>query len=203
MFLKTISGKELSKIGIGTYGIGGLSHRFNESLTSLPDVKYVEALVTQLNLGMNFTEISVALAQGKSAKLLAEAIIKSNVKRDDIFITHSLWPKDLNIFEDILRDIEVAHKLFETNTFDSTLVTLSLLAKFGKKEVVSLLHKLIDNGKTRFVSLSNSNRATIKYFSEEFGDKFVAHEAHLSFEIRENEDEGIFEFCKELGVRNN
>lgn len=201
--LNTISGNELSKIGIGTYGIGGLSHRYVGSTDASSDDLYLNALVSQLNLGMNFTEISVALAGGKSANLLAQAITNSNLKREDIFITHSLWPKDLLTFDDIEKDIDKAHELFETEIFDSTLVTLSLLSKFGQDKIFNLLHKLLTINKTRFISLSNSNKEMIETFSKEFGDKFVAHEAHLSFEIRDNKDEGILDLCSKLNIRNN
>ena len=203
MDLKTLSGKNLSHIGIGTYGIGGLSHRYVGNVDRNSDELYIDALMYQLNSGMNFTEISVALAEGKSAQLLAQAISRSNLKREDIFITHSLWPKDLLSFEDIEKDIFKAHELFETEILDSTLVTLSLISKFGQDKIFNLLHKLLETNKTRFVSLSNSNKEMIQKFSEEFGERFVAHEAHLSFEIRENKDEGILDLCTKLNVRNN
>lgn len=203
MDLKTLSGQNLSQIGIGTYGIGGLSHRYVGNVDRNSDELYIDALVYQLNSGMNFTEISVALAEGKSAQLLAQAISKSNLKREDIFITHSLWPKDLLFFEDIEKDITKAHKLFETEILDSTLVTLSLISKFGQDKIFDLLHRLLATNKTRFVSLSNSNKEMIQKFSEEFGERFAAHEAHLSFEIRENKDEGVLDLCSKLNVRNN
>ncbi len=203
MDLKTISGRNLSQIGIGTYGIGGLSHRYVGNVDRNSDKLYIDALVYQLNSGMNFTEISVALAEGKSAQLLAQAILKSNLKREDVFITHSLWPKDLLNFEDIEKDVNKAHELFETDCLDSTLVTLSLISKFGQDKIFKLLHQLLHKNKTRYISLSNSNKKMIEIFASEFGEKFVAHEAHLSFEIRENKDEGILDLCTKLNVRNN
>ncbi len=203
MGLKTISGNNLSQIGIGTYGIGGLSHRYVGNVDRNSDELYIDALVYQLNLGMNFTEISVALAEGKSAQLLAQAILKSNLKREDIFITHSLWPKDLLSFDDIEKDINKAYELFETEILDSTLVTLSLISKFGQDKIFDLLHRLLITNKTRYISLSNSNKEMIQKFSEEFGERFAAHEAHLSFEIRENKDEGVLDLCTKLNVRSN
>lgn len=199
----TKSGKKLSKIGIGTYGIGGRAHRYVGQVDETSDAAYVGALVYQLNLGMNFTEISVALAQGKSAKLLAEAIKQSNFVKEDVFITHSIYPKDVNSLEDMTRDIKTAHQIFATDCFDSTLVPLSLIVKFGYAETMQVLHDLLNTGKSRYISLSNSNRAMIQKFHEEFRDRFFAHDVHLSFEIRENQDEGILDLCKSLGVRNN
>lgn len=199
----TKSGKEISKIGIGTYGIGGRAHRFVGEVDETSDEQYIEAIKLQLDLGMNFAEISNALAKGKSAQLLSSSIIKSEIKRDDIFLTHSVYPKDIESIHDLIRDVEEIHNVFSTSYFDSTLVTLSLLTKFGENEVLRILSNLLESGKSRFVSLSNSNIQTIQKFKSEFGDRFFAHEAHLSYEIRENQDEGILILCEELGVRNN
>lgn len=89
-----------------------------------------------------------------------------------------------------------------TDYADSTLVTQSLLLKFGKEKIYHLLHNLLDSGKTRCVSISNAGINTIKEFKEEFGDKFFAHEGHISFEIRAMQDEGIFDLCGGLNVVN-
>ena len=199
----TKSGKHLSKIGIGTYGIGGRAHRYLGEVDNISDELYIEALKLQLNLGMNFSEISNAYAQGKSSKLFAKAIKDSGVAREDIFLSHSIYPKDIIKLEDIYHDVEDIHEVFNTEYFDSTLVTFSLIIKFGEENVFSLLESLLSKGKTRFVSLSNSNVEMILRFKEMFGDRFFAHESHLSFEIRENQDEGILTHCEELGVRNN
>lgn len=90
----------------------------------------------------------------------------------------------------------------DTNYADSTLVTQSLILKFGKEAIYNILHELLDTGKTRFVSLSNASPAWIKAFHDEFGDAFFAHEGHVSFEIRALQDKGVFETCNGLGVTN-
>lgn len=199
----TKSGKFLSKIGIGTYGIGGRAHRYVGEVDNTSDEQYVEALIAQLKLGMNFSEISNALAQGKSANLFAKAISTSSINREDLFLSHSIYPKDVVQIDDINKDVEDIHEVFNTMYFDSTLVTLSLITKFGEESVISILKELLDKEKTRYISLSNSNLVTIQKFKDIFKEKFFAHEAHLSFEIRENQEEGILDLCKKLGVRNN
>ncbi|HRI05744.1 MAG TPA: hypothetical protein PLV59_02250 [Candidatus Dojkabacteria bacterium] len=64
------------------------------------------------------------------------------------------------------------------------------------------MNSLLQSGRTKYISLSNSNLQTIQRFKKEFGDLFYAHEAHLSFEIRENQDKGIFYLCDDLGIQN-
>jgi diketogulonate reductase-like aldo/keto reductase len=89
-----------------------------------------------------------------------------------------------------------------TNHADSTLVTHSLVVRFGETEVYPYLHHLLDKGKTRYISLSNASPDFIRKFKNEFGDQFFAHEGHVSFEVRVVQDKGVFDTCNELGVTN-
>ena len=97
--VKTISGKALSKVGIGSYGIGGRAHRYVGEVDHDSDREYIDALVNQFSLGYNFTEISAAVAGGKSADLFVKAMKEASLDRNDLFITHSLWPKDINVID--------------------------------------------------------------------------------------------------------
>jgi hypothetical protein len=55
--IKTISGANLSWIGIGTYGIGGRGHRDLALTEKKSDKVYLDALLHQFQTGYNFTEI--------------------------------------------------------------------------------------------------------------------------------------------------
>jgi diketogulonate reductase-like aldo/keto reductase len=199
--IKTTSDTELSPIGIGTYGIGGRGHRDMGLRDVLEDEVYTTALMQQLQMGYNFSEISLGYGLGASAKLFAQALKDSGVPRDRLFLTNSLYPRDLTDFADLEKDIEDMYMLFETDWFDSTLVTQSLVVRFGYKRVVEKLKQLLEQRRTRFISLSNSNKPLIEKFHLEFGPELFAHETHLSFEVRAVQDEGIFEKCKELGIQ--
>ncbi len=201
MKVTTISGKDLSPIGIGTYGVGGRGHRDIDLKDIKGDEVCVNALITSLKMGYNFTEISLGYGHGKSAELLARAIRESDINREDIFITNSLYPRDLDDFSALEKDIEDMYQLFDTNYFDSTLVTQSLVVKFGYDVVVEKLWELIRANRTRYISLSNANKELIKKFKEEFKDNLFAHETHISFEIRLCQDEGIFDLCNDLDIQ--
>lgn len=200
--MKTLSGKGLSKIGIGTFGVGGRGHRDVELTEKEEDEKYINALVYTLEKGVNFTEISLGYGHGQSLALFKQALDKSSVAREDIFLTHSLYPRDLPTIEVVDDDITSFYKVMRTNYADSTLVTQSLILKFGENVIYPLLHDLLGSGKTRYVSLSNASPNWINKFHKEFGGKFFAHEGHLSFEIRALQDKGVLETCDELGVKN-
>jgi diketogulonate reductase-like aldo/keto reductase/8-oxo-dGTP pyrophosphatase MutT (NUDIX family) len=198
----TKSGLELSKIGQGTWGIGGFGHRTMELTGVKPDSVYIDALKHSFGLGINFTEVSMGYGHGNSARLLAEAIASGAVRREDLFVTHSIYPSDVPYYSDVENDIEEFHRVFATDYADSTLVTLSLLNQFGNTVVYDLLHKLLSLGKTRYVSLSNASPKAIREFVEEFGGMFFAHEGHISFEVRALQGKGVFDTCNDLGVSN-
>lgn len=193
---------ELSPIGLGTYGIGGRGHRDMELTELQEDQKYVDAIAYPLSKGINFLEISAGYGHGSALKLLTEGLRLSSVKREDLFITNSLYPRDLDDLATINTDIETFYETLATDYADSTLVTLSLIAKFGEREVFALLNRLLSENRTRYVSISNSSPDGIKKFKTEFGDKVFAHEGHLSFEVRALQDKGIFELCDELKIKN-
>lgn len=198
----TESERNISKIGIGSYGIGGRGHRDVELTELQEDQIYVDALVYTLQKGINFTEISQGYGHGNAMRLFKAAIDASCVAREDLFITNSLYPRDLPNFDEVKKDVTGFYEIMGSEYADSTLVTQSLVAKFGEAEVYPFLHQLLETGKTRYVSLSNASPDFIRAFHKEFGDKFIAHEGHLSFEVRALQDKGVFETCDELGVTN-
>jgi len=200
--MKARSGKELSQIGIGSYGIGGRGHRDMEITEKDNDQVYIDALVYTLEQGINFTEIAVGYGHGESLRIFKQALDQSSVDRTDVFVTHSLYPRDLPTFDVLNQDIENFHQIMQTDYADSTLVTQSLILKFGQDDMYRKLHELLDSGKTCYVSLSNASPDWIVKFKQEFGDKFCAHEGHLSFEVRALQDKGVLDKCAELGVEN-
>jgi methylglyoxal/glyoxal reductase len=200
--VKTLSGKSSSKIGIGSYGIGGRGHRDVDITKKDDDKKYIEALIYTLNKSINFTEIALGYGHGQSLALFKRALDNSKIAREDIFLTHSLYPRDMGSMDVINEDIDSFYRVMATDYADSTLVTQSLIMEFGEEPIYSLLRQLLESEKSRYVSLSNASPAWIRRFKQEFGDKFIAHEGHLSFEIRALQDKGVFEACEELGIQN-
>ncbi|MBN1373779.1 aldo/keto reductase [Candidatus Dojkabacteria bacterium] len=194
--------QKISKIGIGTYGIGGRGHRDVELTEKQEDRKYIDAIAYTLKHGANFSEISAGYGHGNSLRLFAKGLKASLVKRENLFLTNSLYPRDLPNIETLKEDLKAFYEILETDYADSTLVTLSLLVKFGHEKVYEMLHEFIDSGKTRFVSISNASPDSIAAFKKEFGDKVFAHEGHISFEVRAMAEKGIFDTCNTLGITN-
>lgn len=200
--MKTVSDKDLSQIGIGSYGVGGRGHRDIALTEKQDDLTYVSALAYTLDKGINFTEIALGYGHGNSIQLFKQALDRSSIKREDIFFTHSFYPRDLESAATIEQDLDSFYKIMSTDYADSTLVTQSLVLKFGEEAVYPLLQNLLETERTRYVSLSNASPEFINSFKKEFGDTFYAHEGHLSFEVRVLQDKGVFDTCDSLRVKN-
>jgi diketogulonate reductase-like aldo/keto reductase len=198
----TAAGDKLSALGIGTFGIGGRGHR-DVVLTELKvDKAYLDALSYTFHKGFNFAEISLGYGHGNAIRIFKSALDADSIDRGKLFLTHSIYPRDLESIQTITEDTDAFYKILGTGYADSTLVTQSVIIKFGEDEIFKYLNRLLKRQQTRYVSLSNASPDWIRRFKKEFGDKFFAHEGHLSFEVRELQDKGVFKTCKELDVEN-
>jgi len=200
--INTKSGNKLSWLGIGSYGIGGRGHRDAELTEVQSDEKYLRALMHQFEKGCNFSEISIGYGHGNASRLFSKAISESGMDRKDLFLTNSIYPRDYHSLEQVVADTKKMYEIFNTDYFDSTLVTQSLTIQYGYENVINFLKELLRTKKTRYVSLSNAGTNFIKKFKQEFKENVFAHETHLSFEVRVNQDAGIFDLCNELGIEN-
>src|SRR3989344_753939 len=189
---------QLSKIGIGTWGIGGFTQRDANN----HDEKQVEALKYMLEKGLNFGELCYWYSEGRAVELFLEAIRVSKIKNDKLFLIASIYPHRNKTLVEAEKEFEKLFKLSDRNYFDSIQYTLSGLVQWGFEQSLNVLRKYLKEGSVRYVSITNSNLDTLKFYKREFGDKFFSHEVHLSFEIRENEDAGIIKYASENDIIN-
>lgn len=185
-------------MGIGTWGIGG----FMEADANNDDTKQIDSLVYSLNKGINYVETVYMYAQGRAVDLLAQAVKKSGVKREDIFITLSVYQKDASTIEEAEKRVSDFLNTFGMDYVDSVQFTMGLVNGLGIDGIKILVDKLIGEGKTRFTSLTNSSPEFLKTYHKMFGDKLFAHEGVFNFEVRENEKFGLTEYAKRNDILN-
>ena len=188
----------LSKLGIGAWGIGG----FAEKDPKNDDEKQIKALAYQFEKGMNLTEINFWNAQGYSVQLIKQALDKSGVIRKNIFIVQAIYNYHNETLDDVRKEFELCLETFETDHVDSIEFPLTAFDKYGFRELVKLVEKYLSDGKARYTSVTNSNLDCLKKYHQIFKDKLFSHELHYSFEIRENEDLGILNYGLENNIIN-
>jgi diketogulonate reductase-like aldo/keto reductase len=190
--------EKISKIGIGTWGIGGLVERDLKN----DDQKQIDALVHSFNKGINFIEVNNWYAEGYSMELIKKAIDKSNTKRENIFIMYSVYGHSLNNTDDFEKEIQKFLDIFETDYIDSLEFLQADFKKIGYDNLIKIFRKYLKNNRTRYISVANASLEFIKKCYMEFGGKLFSNETHYSFEIRESKKLGIIDYGIEKNIKN-
>jgi diketogulonate reductase-like aldo/keto reductase len=188
---------DLSKIGIGTWGIGG----FAEKNPDNDDEKQVNGMIHALNRGLNFAELNYWYSQGKSIELFHQAYVNSGVNRDRLCLIFVIYQYNLQTIKDVENEIQNGLDLFNTQYMDSLQFNLSSFSTYGFDNVVNLVKKYLTQGKIHFTSVTNLDLDTLKRYHKIFGDHLLSHEVHFSFEVRENERLGLIPYADKHGIK--
>lgn len=190
-----VNKKDLSKIGIGTWGIGGFAERNPDN----NDQKQIEALVYSFQNGLNYLDLNLWYAQGYSVELVLEALKSSGIKREDLFVTQKFYPFSINSIDDAKKELEKLMNLFSTDYIDSAEITTTLYDKIKYDGVVEFIKHALQNG-CRYTNITNASHEQLKQYHEEFGDKLFASEVGFNFEVRENFDNGVIPYAEKNGI---
>lgn len=191
-----INKSQFSKIGIGTWGIGGFAERNPNN----DDQKQINALVYMLQNGLNYIEINYWTAQGHSFELVKKAIDQSGVKRDDIFLSQSIYAYTAPDLDASKKELEDTLKLFGTDYIDSLALSSGLVEAIGQDNVFAWLKQLIAAKKIRFVNLNNPSIEQLQIAHKTLGESLFSIEVGYNFEIRENDDSRILGYATKNGI---
>ncbi len=187
-----INSKDLSKIGIGTWGVGG----FAEKNPNNDDQKQIVAMVHMLKNGMNYIELNIWTSQGHSVELASEAVRQSGVSRENLFLSQAIYFYTAPDLESSKKELETMLRAFNTDYMDSISLSGAAISAIGKDEVYAWYKELLSSNKVRYINLNNPSLDELKEAKEVFGDKLFSIEIGFNFEIRENETNGIIDYAK-------
>lgn len=191
-------GVNLFPIGIGSWGIGG----FAEKNPDNDDFRQIEAIAYMLSKGMNFIEANMWTAEGKSINLLNTGIKESGVKRENLFLTQTIYTHSAETIEKAQKELNQFTEKIGMGYVDSLQFTVMSYQTYGENQANQFLHKALDTKLAKFVSFTNGNVEYVSKFYSEFKDKVFAHEIGLNFEIRENIENGVIEFDNKNKILN-
>ena len=187
---------QLSKIGIGTWGIGGFAERNPNN----DDQKQVNAIVHMLKNGMNYIELNIWTSQGHSVEIASQAVKQSDVSRDKLFLSQAIYFYTAPDLESSKKELETMLKAFDTDYMDSVSLSGAAISAIGKDQVYAWYKELLDSNKVRYINLNNPSLEELKEAKQVFGDKLFSIEIGFNFEIRENQDNGIIKFANDNDV---
>lgn len=189
---------DISKIGIGTWGIGG----FAEPDPANDDAKDIAGLQHWFAKGANYLEVPFYYARGRTAELVAQAIERAGIPRESLFITLTIYPHRVASAQGIYDDFQHFCEIFRTDYADSVQFTMGGALQWGTEQTFAVMDDLLQKQQTRYVNVTNADKAFLSQLHQQFGGKLFAHELHFNFEIRTNDDLGIIPYAKTHHIRN-
>ena len=142
------TGELIPCIGQGCMGIGG---EFKKDSNS--DSNFIWALEYGIDLGMTFLDTAEVYAGGHSETLVGKAALN---KRDKLFIATKFSPHNSS-YEKVLNSAEKSLKRLKTDYIDLYQIHWPN-PSIPLSETMKALDKLVNDGKVRFVGLSNFNK---------------------------------------------
>ena len=180
--LKTKSGRDVSKLGIGTWTIN------KENLQN-----EVEVLKFYYDQNVNFIDVVLAYDSGKTLDVIAEFLKK--VPREDIFV-NAFITAGCEFVEDIEKQIDTYLARLGTDYLDQvTLHSLDCI-DFEFDDYVAEINRLKSTNKFLNIGYSNLDPAKL----EKVANHTNYFEGLFNLENKINEDNEILKTCKENAI---
>jgi len=189
MKFETIHDLTLPKIGFGTWKIGGGSYR-----DSNIDSVSLAALRSALDVGYTHIDTAEMYASGHTEELVGEAVRGSGVKREDVFITSKVMPRNLK-YDSVLRSCENSLRRLGMDYIDLYLIHWPAIgAKY--EDTFRALNKLVRDEKVKHLGVSNFNLKLLKQAQSLSETPIITNQVPYSLSDRSYVGKGVLEYCQ-------
>jgi len=176
---------EIPVLGLGTWGIGGLSNRRRGS-----EEDDAGALRLGLKLGMRFIDTAEVYARGHSEDIVAMAV---GDERENVFIATKVSAENL-AYEHVLRSCEASLRRLKTSYVDLYQVHWPN-TRIPIQETMKAMEKLVEDGKVREIGVSNFSVKQTREAQEALSRKtVVSNQVEYSLVERSIEDD-LLQYC--------
>lgn len=178
------TGERISAIGMGTWRIG--------TFTSEAEKAKEAALMKRgFELGMTFVDTAEMYSEGKAEEVVAEAIASI---REEVFIATKVAPRNLR-YGDVLAACDESLRRLDTRFIDLYQVHWPN-PHVPIRETMRAMEKLIEEGKVRYIGVSNfSVRQTEEARESLARNELASNQVEYSLQTRDAEAE-VLPYCE-------
>lgn len=176
---------KINPIGIGTYKLD-LENKD----------KTLQSLLYSVNKGQNFMSTSLLYDNCNVVDFLGDFF--KQVSKDNIFLTCHLEPY-IEKKEDVEKQLDEYLKRMNIDYVDALQVHISYASKIPLLETYEEISKLVEKGKIRYISASNTSFEELKEIQKYF--KLYSFEGVYNLECKYYENIGLIDFCKSNDIK--
>lgn len=186
-------GLEMAALGLGTWGTGGRTE-------PIPDGSEARLLADSIRNAIDhgFTRIDTAeyYADGFSETLVGRAI--RDLPRQELFLTSKVWKTHLR-HDEVIAACERSLQRLDTDYLDLYLIH-QVNDEVPLEETIAALDNLIDQGKIRWLGVSNFNVSRMLRAQRLARHPLVLNQVHYNLLVRECETSGLLECCRQHDI---
>lgn len=195
-----IEKQDIFPIAIGTFGLG--ADRFETwSDENSVDVEKQEndlnALMYSYGRGQNYIDTSYIYAGGITMRFLKKFF--DQIPRNKIFVSVKI-ENYIEKVSDIEEQLDKYLALMGLDYADTILLHTPVVSKIPLETAYHEMQRLVDIGKSRYISISNLSLEQLRFMVEECGIKPFSFEGLYNLECKINEDAGIIEYCRNNSI---
>lgn len=190
--VRTIAGKKLSDMGIGTWKMGG-----GESPSTTHDESDVEMIELALDRGINVIDTAEMYGAGHSEELVGKAIVGRD--REKLFIITKVLPAHLS-HDKLIRAATQSLRRLGTDYIDLYLIHWPPAKLELIKEGIAAMEELVRDGLVKAIGVSNFDVPEMRYaIGTTRGSKIAANQIEYSLAEMGPERE-VIPFCEKNGI---
>jgi len=191
--MKTVTlydGRKLDRIGFGTWTIGGRTRPDPSS-----DERDMAALRSAIKVGYRHFDTAEYYADGHSEELVGQAVRESGVSREEFFIATKVQPSNLG-YQPVIKAFERSLDHLDMDFVDLYLIHWPR-RHMPLKETFRAFNELINQGRMRYVGVSNFSVSEMKEAQEYSDVPLLTNQTPLSVGKREYIQNGVLKFCRQ------